>query len=32
VDKLARLTDEITFSALDGHETLWVSMNDPLRA
>jgi serine/threonine-protein kinase RsbW len=31
-DTLARLTEEITFTALDGHETLRVSMRDHLRA
>ena len=31
-DTLARLSEEVTFSALEGHETLRVSMRDPLRA
>jgi serine/threonine-protein kinase RsbW len=31
-DTLAQLTEEITFTALDGHETLRVSMRDHLRA
>ena len=31
-DTLAQLTDQITFTALDGHETLRVSMRDHMRA
>jgi anti-sigma regulatory factor (Ser/Thr protein kinase) len=31
-DTLAQLSEEITFTALDGHETLRVSMRDHLRA
>jgi anti-sigma regulatory factor (Ser/Thr protein kinase) len=31
-DTLVQLAEEITFSALDGHETLRVSMRDDLRA
>jgi anti-sigma regulatory factor (Ser/Thr protein kinase) len=31
-DTLAQLTEEITFTALDGHETLRVSMRDRLRS
>lgn len=32
IDTLAGLTEEVTFTTLGGHETLRVSMHDPLRA